>query len=75
MNRLAAMLDRHLALLCAAECYFAPNFHAARVLLMGAKAHNAGLAWSSGAVCGTHGCSCGNRGCLHQTAWRVYCGK
>lgn len=74
MKKLAALLDRNLAALSQAEPYFAPCFLAARALLDNAKAGNAGLSWSSGAVCGPRGCSCGNRGCLHATAWRVFVG-
>jgi hypothetical protein len=72
MERLKALLDANAAALTEQEPYFAANFAAARIILDGARAHNVGLTWASGAVCGAHGCSCGNKGCLHVTAWRIY---
>lgn len=71
-NTLSTLFDRNAAALTAREPYFAPTFESARSLLDAAHAGNGGLHWSTGAVCGPHGCSCGDKACLHQVSWRIY---
>ncbi len=72
MDKLKGLLDRNVTALCERERYFTAAFLAARNLLDRAHAHDAGLAFPSGEVCGPQGCSCGDRGCLHAVAWKIY---